>query len=385
MVMMNGEKLFLSYLKGITRASSYFYQVVKCSGMILIKFMISISQINWAKLLKRMSVSGGELSFIDQLFAVSTTSVDSTNIDSVTEKNESVEVEVEEKVEEAPTITTTETKTMSEYERRRLENISRNNEAMRRFGIIPTEMEEAPLRAEETKVGETEDENEIEVVDETKAHESLLYRWPGREQDLQRIEDAIGTGHPGGFPSLPGFAVYGREANSACSLVTDTLSEFKLRYCYVDCSLVSTCRQLYYSILSQLDRKDRGQITGLTSSNPGNFVREIQKLASENADRALYIVLDRAQKLASLNMSALSLHLQDQVLGSNVCLICVSTVELRGHFSMLRAVTRLNDLAEKDLVTMLCRKRKRDDESEGEEEDEQDHRRLDPVVGLPLE
>ena len=243
-----------------------------------------------SKLLKRMSVSGGELSFIDQLFAVSTTSVDSTNIDSVTEKNESVEVEVEEKVEEAPTITTTETKTMSEYERRRLENISRNNEAMRRFGIIPTEMEEAPLRAEETKVGETEDENEIEVVDETKAHESLLYRWPGREQDLQRIEDAIGTGHPGGFPSLPGFAVYGREANSACRLVTDTLSEFKLRYCYVDCSLVSTCRQLYYSILSQLDRKDRGQITGLTSSNPGNFVREIQKLASENADRALYVV-----------------------------------------------------------------------------------------------
>ena len=96
---------------------------------------------------RRMSVSGGELSFIDQLFAVSTTSVDSTNIDSVTKKNESVEVEVEEKVEEAPTITTTETKTMSEYERRRLENISRNNEAMRRFGIIPTEMEEAPLSA----------------------------------------------------------------------------------------------------------------------------------------------------------------------------------------------------------------------------------------------
>eukprot|EP00938_MAST-03A_sp_MAST-3A-sp1_P005769 g5769.t1 len=311
-----------------------------------------------------MSVSGGELSFIDQLFAVSTTtSGDSTNV--VSEKNESVEVEVEEKVEEV----TTETKTMSEYERRRLENISRNNEAMRRFGIIPTEMEEAPLRVEETEVGETEDENEIEVVDETKAHESLLYRWPGRELDLQRIEDAIGTGHPGGFPSLPGFAVYGREANSACSLVTDTLSEFKLRYCYVDCSLVSTCRQLYYSILSQLDRKDRGQITGLTSSNPGNFVRETRKLASENADRALYIVLDRAQKLASLNMSALSLHLQDQVLGSNVCLICVSTVELRGHFSMLRAVTRLNDLAEKDLVTMLCRKRKRDDKDEEEEEE----------------
>ena len=37
---------------------------------------------------------------------------------------------------------------------------------------------------------------------------------------------------------------------------------------------------------------------------------------------------------------------------------------------MLRAVTRLNDLAEKDLVTMLCRKRKRDDESEEEKEEE---------------
>ena len=247
-------------------------------------------------------MSGGELSIIDRLFAVSTTGGE---MDSSSKKDEAtVEKDVETKTEEV---------TMSEYERRRLENISRNNEAMRRFGIEPTEMEEAPLRLEETKVDETEDENAIEVVDETEAHKSLLHRWPGREKDLQCIEDAIGTGHPGGFPSLPGFAVYGREANSPCSLVTETLSEFKLRYCYVDCSLLSTCRQLYYSILSQLDRKDRGHITGLTSSNPGNFVREIQKLSSENANRALYVVLDRAEKLASLNTSALSLHLQDQV------------------------------------------------------------------------
>jgi hypothetical protein len=307
------------------------------------------------------NIDSGELSFIEQLFSASTTSKKSSSDDvAVAEtKNE----------EEDDTKTTEFGAQTTSYERRRLENISRNNEAMRRFGITPTEVEEAPLRqVEETKIEKEENENAIEIVDEIRAHRSLLHRWPGRERHIQNIEDACGTGHPGGYPALPGFAVYGREANSTCDLVVDTLSEFKLRYCYVDCSLISTSRQLYHSILAQLSPSDRGTITGMSSSNPGNFVRAIQKVSSQNKDRALYVVLDRAQKLAPLNMSIFSLHLGDQVFGSNVCLICVSEVELRGHLSELRAVTRLKDLNEKDAVTMLCRKRKREEEEKKKDE-----------------
>ena len=232
---------------------------------------------------------------------------------------------------------------------------------------VPLLVAEDTLEAKKQEEEEKKNVDEKEIVDVNEVYAHLCKRWPGRQNEIDMLSDVLGLAHRGGFPALSALCVQSSSANMGDKLVLDALKSYRTTFCHVDCSLISNEKQLYCSILGQLEINDdrlvapnskRAKIAASRQISTRKFVEAMQNISSREQDRAIYVLLTHANRLHELDSNALSQHCENDMFGTNVCVVCVAEVDMRGaRLAEFPTVLHFRDLPEEDAIVFLCRRR----------------------------
>ncbi|XP_064395541.1 origin recognition complex subunit 5-like [Halichondria panicea] len=154
------------------------------------------------------------------------------------------------------------------------------------------------------------------------SYKELCQRLPGRQSQVELLLTLCGE------PSSPTpspLYLYGNTGTGKTLTIKTVLDILKAPHVLVNCVECYNSKVLFSTILNRAVGVVNGmEPVGKCDSLYG-FVQELKRLASELSQQTLYIVLDKAERLRSLEVTVLSALLRlREISGCEVCVVMVS-------------------------------------------------------------
>lgn len=136
----------------------------------------------------------------------------------------------------------------------------------------------------------------------------LKERYPGRESQIDRITQCLGSTHATSGPLF----IYGPPSSGKTSITLDFLKLSGIPHAYINCHEINRTKAILTSVLHQLKgnkrKRSEGYNTSIRCDNINDFLVALPTTTNTNSThhrRALCIVLDAVDRIATTNSDLL--------------------------------------------------------------------------------